>query len=169
MTSLGHPHPSLTHSFPQTPPRLLFHLLSHSASFLRADKGPLIKTAPCPPPVVMSSGDILGENQMASKVLCLPSHAGNLTRRPISPILALLGRAHTPCSLFEGKYSETASLQRLEKVSSSLRLFLDGLSVRVFVGKHLVLLVGPNRTEQTAFIHLSALYASLCYVGEIQF
>lgn len=44
LTSLGHQCLSLKHSFPQTPPHLVFHLLSYSASFLRADKGPLIKT-----------------------------------------------------------------------------------------------------------------------------
>lgn len=36
------------------------------ASFLWTDKWPLIKTARCPPPVVRSSSDILGENQMDS-------------------------------------------------------------------------------------------------------
>ena len=163
MTSWGHRRHPLTHSFPRTPPLLLFSsspLPSPLATFLRAVKGPLIKTSPCPPPVVTSSNDILGEkSNVFTQVLRLLPHAGNLIWRLISPILGLLGWAHMSCRLSERKYSTTASLQRLEKRLLDIpRLFwMYCLSVSLSGN---ILRCWLSLTEQTGFIRTSGFNAS---------
>lgn len=79
---------SLKHSFPQTPPHLVSYLLSYSASFLRADKGPLIKTVslstPCSEQFQWHFVGKLKWLHISSVYLL--HHAGNLICFPISPL-----------------------------------------------------------------------------------
>lgn len=118
-------------------PHLIFHLLSHSASFLLADKWPLINTAPCPPPVVRSSSDILGENQMDSHKFYASSLMLAALHSVLFPVWRLSRGSHVLWAFWEEIQTDCISAKIRQSLLHS-KAFLLQLSVCVFVRKHLV-------------------------------
>lgn len=167
MTHSGQQHHTVAHSFPQTFPLLLPRLCSYAASILWVDKGPVIKTAPCPPPVARSSSSQhTGEgNQMASYEF----NASSLTLVKPPHAVSFHPFGHFSESLrafWEEIKHDWIPVKFGERRPLIPLLFWFELSLCVFVrkrlaaGKSCVRLVVPSRAD-TLYIYMAGQYASL--------